>query len=123
MQFNENHIATVIKDRTGKYQDECIEKPDEKFGRKLAEWLESDDIIAKDEPKQVDEPTITKEALKEEVEKVIEKDENKIFNLVCQMSECENKIELKRFKKAHEQDWNDELEEMFNRRKDSLNGD
>ena len=22
MQFNENHIATVIKDRTGKYQDE-----------------------------------------------------------------------------------------------------
>ena len=120
MQFNENHIATVIKDRTGKYQDECIDKPDEKFGRELAEWLESDDIVAKDEPKQVDEPTITKEALKEEVEKVIEKDENKNFELILQMTECEDKIALKRFKKAHEQEWNDELEEQFNNLKGQM---
>lgn len=34
-----DHIAHVLKDRTGKYQDAIIEKPDEAFGKALAEWL------------------------------------------------------------------------------------
>ncbi|MBM4020296.1 MAG: ATP-binding protein [Planctomycetes bacterium] len=34
-----DHIGTVIKDRTGKFQDKTIEKPDEAFGQALAEWL------------------------------------------------------------------------------------
>lgn len=33
------HIAAVIKDRTGKFQDKLIEKPDEKFGKQLVAWL------------------------------------------------------------------------------------
>lgn len=34
-----NHIAHVTKDRTGKYQDEYIECPDEKLGEDLYIWI------------------------------------------------------------------------------------
>lgn len=40
LELSPDHVANVIKDRTGKYQDAMIEKPDEAFGRALAEWLE-----------------------------------------------------------------------------------
>jgi hypothetical protein len=39
MQLTMDHVATVIKDRTGKYQDKIIEKPSEEFGKELMEWL------------------------------------------------------------------------------------
>ena len=39
VELSADHVATVIKDRTGKFQDKVIEKPDEAFGRALAEWL------------------------------------------------------------------------------------
>lgn len=39
VEISTEHIANVIKDRTGKFQDKLIEKPDEKFGRDLAAWL------------------------------------------------------------------------------------
>lgn len=39
MEISPEHTAVVLKDRTGKYQDEMIELPDEKFGQSLAEWL------------------------------------------------------------------------------------
>ncbi len=39
LELNTEHEATVIKDRTGKFQDELIDKPDEAFGEKLIEWL------------------------------------------------------------------------------------
>lgn len=39
MQLSQEHNALVIKDRTGKYQDACIEKPDEQLGKDLAAWL------------------------------------------------------------------------------------
>jgi hypothetical protein len=41
MELNQNHVATVSKDRTGKYQDECIEKPGEDFGVALYDWLQN----------------------------------------------------------------------------------
>ncbi len=40
LELSPDHVANVIKDRTGKYQDAMIEKPDEAFGRALAEWLQ-----------------------------------------------------------------------------------
>jgi len=40
LELSPNHIATVIKDRTGRYQDAVIEKPDEAFGQALAQWLQ-----------------------------------------------------------------------------------
>ena len=39
LEISPEHIGTVIKDRTGKFQDRLIEKPGEDFGRELAAWL------------------------------------------------------------------------------------
>jgi len=39
LELSTDHVGTVIKDRTGKFQDRIIEKPDEAFGRELAAWL------------------------------------------------------------------------------------
>lgn len=48
MEMSTDHIANVIKDRTGKFQDRLIEKPDEKFGQELIGWLmEGEDVKPK----------------------------------------------------------------------------
>jgi hypothetical protein len=39
VELSVDHIANVIKDRTGKFQDKMIDKPGEDFGRQLAAWL------------------------------------------------------------------------------------
>jgi hypothetical protein len=39
LEMNQNHQAVVTKDRTGKFQDETIEKPGEDFGLALYDWL------------------------------------------------------------------------------------
>jgi len=39
LELNVDHMATVLKDRTGKYQDKVIEKPGESFGAELVAWL------------------------------------------------------------------------------------
>jgi hypothetical protein len=39
VEISTEHIANVIKDRTGKFQDKLIEKPGEDFGKQLAAWL------------------------------------------------------------------------------------
>jgi nucleoside-triphosphatase THEP1 len=39
MAITPEHTAHVEKDRSGMFQDQIIDKPDEKFGEKLAAWL------------------------------------------------------------------------------------
>lgn len=39
VEISTDHIANVIKDRTGKFQDKLIERPGEDFGKALADWL------------------------------------------------------------------------------------
>ena len=39
IEISTDHIANVIKDRTGKFQDKLIDKPGEEFGQQLAAWL------------------------------------------------------------------------------------
>jgi hypothetical protein len=39
VELNQNHQAVVTKDRTGKFQDELIDKPGEDFGATLYGWL------------------------------------------------------------------------------------
>ena len=39
VEISTDHIANVIKDRTGKFQDKLIDKPGEDFGQQLAAWL------------------------------------------------------------------------------------
>jgi len=41
VEMNQAHQAVVTKDRTGKFQDEVIEKPGEDFGIALYDWLTS----------------------------------------------------------------------------------
>lgn len=39
MMMEDNHYATILKDRTGKFQDQIIKMPDEAFGKSIADWL------------------------------------------------------------------------------------
>lgn len=39
VEMSTDHSANVIKDRTGKYQDAVMNKPDEKFGEDIMDWL------------------------------------------------------------------------------------
>ena len=39
MEITTDHYATIIKDRSGMFQDQIIEKPGEDFGKKLIAWL------------------------------------------------------------------------------------
>jgi hypothetical protein len=39
MTMDANHVGMVTKDRTGKFQDQFIEKPGRKLGRELIAWL------------------------------------------------------------------------------------
>lgn len=39
LELSQAHVAEVIKDRTGKFQDQTIDKPSEAFGLALAAWL------------------------------------------------------------------------------------
>lgn len=39
MEISTDHVGTILKDRTGKYQDVTIDKPGEDFGKDLAAWL------------------------------------------------------------------------------------
>lgn len=64
VEISTEHIANVIKDRTGKFQDKLLDKPGEDFGRELAAWLADGDPApakpvkvtpAKAEPVNVDE--------------------------------------------------------------------
>lgn len=48
MQLSTDHIGHVLKDRTGKFQDQLIEKPGEEFGEALKLWLSSGEEIKKE---------------------------------------------------------------------------
>ena len=52
MSMDVNHVGSVTKDRTGKFQDKFIEKPGKEFGQQLIVWLNE----GADPPPQ---PTIT----------------------------------------------------------------
>jgi hypothetical protein len=43
IELSTDHVATVQKDRTGKFQDATIDCPDEAFGRELAAWLSGEE--------------------------------------------------------------------------------
>lgn len=52
-EISPEHIVHVIKDRSGRFQDKLIDKPNEEFGKQLAAWLsdgvpvESQEVIDK----------------------------------------------------------------------------
>ena len=64
MEINDSHYATIIKDRSGKFQDMEIHCPDEKFGKELAEWLTQGVAPVRTAPQSesisISKPTVTK---------------------------------------------------------------
>ena len=57
IEITTDHIATIIKDRSGKFQDRIIKNPDESFGSELIEWLnEGAYIPPKETPKPIEQP-------------------------------------------------------------------
>lgn len=50
IELSTDHIANIIKDRTGKYQDKIIPKPGEQLGQELAAWLEDEALPAPEPP-------------------------------------------------------------------------
>ncbi len=56
LELSVDHVAHVIKDRTGKFQDQTIEKPGEKFGRALLEWLSEGEPVPPKETNQGPQP-------------------------------------------------------------------
>lgn len=56
IEINQDHYATITKDRTGKYQDQIIEKPGVEFGKELAAWLNNGSDREK-APAQPEPPT------------------------------------------------------------------
>jgi hypothetical protein len=84
-EINAEHYATIIKDRTGKYQDKGIDKPGEEFGAELVAWLNSGaEIIekpkAEEEPKKP-EPQKAEQPKTQETGKVAFKDKPVAFRL------------------------------------------
>ena len=63
MQISQDHQAVVLKDRTGKYQDECF-IIDEEFGKDLSIWLNTN--IVKEPPSSLNSDP-TNHSPKEEV--------------------------------------------------------
>lgn len=45
MRLNSDHSAYVLKDRTGKYQDACIDLINEDLGKELKDWLNDGESI------------------------------------------------------------------------------
>jgi len=69
MEINDSHYATIIKDRSGKFQDQEIYCPDEKFGEELAEWLTQGVVPVRPapqpEPISISKPTVPKPTVPE----------------------------------------------------------
>jgi energy-coupling factor transporter ATP-binding protein EcfA2 len=58
VELNQRHQGVITKDRTGKFQDETIDKPGEEFGVALYEWLSSGNAVLPPVP-PVDTPPET----------------------------------------------------------------
>jgi hypothetical protein len=53
MEISQEHIGHIIKDRTGKFQDMLIEKPNAEFGGQLKSWLDGGDVDIVEYAKEV----------------------------------------------------------------------
>jgi hypothetical protein len=78
LELTTDHLGTVIKDRTGKFQDKTIDKPGEDFGVALREWL-SDGAAPVPEKKAATAPEIKPPAPKAEVDPAYEQARQEII--------------------------------------------
>lgn len=55
IQLSQDHSALVLKDRTGKFQDQCLQEIDEQFGKDLNDWLQDGETKSKSSVEVEDE--------------------------------------------------------------------
>jgi len=60
MEMTPDHYGKFIKDRTGKFQDKIIDKPDELLGGQLIEWLNTGAEVITPPPAKIDDATFSK---------------------------------------------------------------
>lgn len=53
LELSPDHVCTVLKDRTSRFQDRVLEKPGEELGRELAAWLAEGTAPAPTPPPEV----------------------------------------------------------------------
>ena len=56
LEISPDHVAQVIKDRSGRFQDRTIDRPDETFGAELAAWLNDGETTSADSPAGAQRP-------------------------------------------------------------------
>lgn len=88
-EINPEHYCTIIKDRTGKFQDKIIQYPDEKFGEEIKAWLCSGKVPEKKQPKASQQFLAAMEQLKEKVGEDVYND----FLLSHKITELESVID------------------------------
>lgn len=92
MQISPEHDALVIKDRTGKFQDECITKPDENFGKELMNWLNDGEKVKS----------------------------NTLIDYANEISAIDTVDELNTFYKKNKSIMNDDIVQLLSQRKEKL---
>jgi hypothetical protein len=73
IELSTEHIAHVIKDRTGRFQDRLIENPSEQLGQELLEWLSAGVEVPLHE-EHIEETTVSDEIKAKILEVAAEKD-------------------------------------------------
>ena len=114
VEISTEHIANVIKDRTGKFQDKLLEKPGEDFGRELAAWL-ADGDPAPAGPVKVEPAKATGPALVAEIRDYITK-----ATTVRTLGKIGTRLdELLSTAQIADHDWSD-LTDLLNARHDEI---
>lgn len=67
MEMSPDHICSILKDRTGMFQDKMIEKPGEDFGKELIDWLSDGAKVEPKKPEPVN-PDITADSLMRQID-------------------------------------------------------
>ena len=111
IQLSQDHMGLVLKDRTGKYQDQCF-VIDEKFGKQLGEWLQDgedvhtlSDNIEEVPFQDVEEPSLSDEQLvedfKKRILKLLKPKQVKLFMKKHKLT-IDDEIQLRNWLKDHD---------------------
>lgn len=88
MELSVDHVANILKDRTGKFQDAIIDKPGEEFGKELLAWLNDGAEPKKQSPRRSEVPPAAADEMPLPSVKAI-----RVINDVMQKLEAEYKDE------------------------------
>lgn len=100
LEMNTDHYCNVIKDRTGKFQDKIIEKPDESFGKELVAWLNEGEEPLPEKPLRTEADVI------EDVTEVLTTDVREAAKLIERIGEIGNVYEAKNWREKHKEEVN-----------------